>query len=73
MSSAIIFVVYKKGMKSWFKKKSKVETLKEKYRLLMKKSFEIALKDKRKSEKIHSQADKIFQEIRYLSLRQANK
>jgi hypothetical protein len=60
-------------MKNWFQKKSKIETLKEKYTLLMKKSFEIALKDKRKSEKIHSQADKIFQEIRYLSLRQANK
>ncbi|WP_347372933.1 Lacal_2735 family protein [Aequorivita sp. Q41] len=52
---------------NWFRKKSRIEKLKEKYRLLMKKSFETALKDEVKSEKMHQQADKIFQEIKYLS------
>lgn len=39
----------------------------------MKKSYEIALKDCKKSEKVHHQANKLFQEIKYLSLQQGDK
>lgn len=55
-------------MIGWFKKKSKIENLKTRYRDLMKKSYEVSLKDPQKSEKVHRQADKIFQEIKYLSM-----
>ncbi len=60
-------------MRSWFRKKSKVEMLKERYTLLMKKSYETALKDIKKSEKVHHQADKIFQEIKYLTFQHGDK
>ena len=60
-------------MYSWFRKKSKVERLTERYTLLMKKSYEIALKDCKKSAKVHHQANKLFQEIKYLSLQQGDK
>lgn len=60
-------------MKGWFKKKSRIEILKERYRFLMKQSFELALRDPNKSKKVHNQADKIFQEINYLSFKQADK
>ncbi len=60
-------------MISLFRKKSRVEKLKERYTFLMKRSFETALKDTEKSEKMHRQADKIFQEIQYLSLQQSDK
>lgn len=39
----------------------------------MKQSFELALRDPNKSEKVHNQADQIFQEIKYLSFKQADK
>ena len=39
----------------------------------MKRSFELSIKDPEKSEKAHNQAEKIFQEIQYLSLSSANK
>lgn len=58
---------------SWFRKKSRVEKLKERYTFLMKRSFKTALKDTEKSEKMHRQANKIFQEIQYLSLQQCDK
>ncbi len=60
-------------MNIWFRKKSRIETLQERYTLLMKRSFEIALKDTQKSKKLHSQADKLFDEITYLKLQQADK
>lgn len=60
-------------MISWFRKKSSVEILKERYTFLMKRSFETALKDTEKSENMHRQADKIFQEIQYLSLQRSDK
>lgn len=43
--------------------------LKEKYTTLMRRSFETSLKDSAKSERLHRQADKLFREIQYLSLR----
>ncbi len=60
-------------MISWFRKRSRIEMLKERYTHLMRKSFEVALKDTEKSERIHCQAVKLFQEIRYLSLQQSDK
>lgn len=60
-------------MNNWFKRKSRIEILKEKYRLLMKRSFELAPRDPEKSAKAHQQANKLFQEINYLSFRQADK
>jgi hypothetical protein len=60
-------------MFNWFRKKSKVEKLKERYTLLMKKSYDTALKDVEKSEKVHHQADKLFQEIKYLTFQQGDK
>lgn len=60
-------------MNIWFKKKSRIETLQERYTLLMKRSFEIALKDIQRSKKLHHQADKLFDEITYLKLQQADK
>ena len=60
-------------MYNWFRKKSRIEQLKERYRLLMKRSFELSSKDPVKSEKAHQQADRIFQEIQYLSFRKADK
>lgn len=55
-------------MIGWFKRKSKLEVLKTRYRELMKKSFDASLSDPKRSDKIHRQADKIFEEIKYLSL-----
>jgi hypothetical protein len=55
-------------MLSWFKKKTKMERLKKRYACLMRKSYETALRDERKSDKIHRRADKIFEEIKYLKL-----
>lgn len=57
-------------MLGWFQKKTKIEKLKERYAFLMKKSYETALHDEIKSEKIHRRADKIFSEIKYLKLQQ---
>ena len=55
-------------MLKWLKGKSKLEKLKIRYRELMHKSYEVSLKDPQKSDKIHRQADKIFEEIKYYSL-----
>lgn len=52
----------------WFRKKSKIEILKERYAELMKKSYKAALNDVNKSEEVHRQADELFQKIKYLSL-----
>ncbi|HAV55402.1 Lacal_2735 family protein [Aequorivita vladivostokensis] len=60
-------------MFNWFRKKSRIEQLKERYRFLMRKSFELSSKDPEKSARAHQQADKLFQEINYLSYRQADK
>ncbi len=54
-------------MISLFQKKSRIEKLKERYTLLMKRSFETALKDISKSKRIHQQADTLLNEIKYCS------
>lgn len=60
-------------MMSWFRKKSRIERLKARYTYLMRKSYETSLKDADKSESLHRQAQKLFQEIDYLSLQQGDK
>lgn len=61
------------NMMNWFKKKSRVERLKDRYTYLMRRSYETSLKDTEKSESLHQQALNLFQEIRYLSLQQSDK
>ena len=60
-------------MSGWLKRKSRVEKLEQKYAELMRKSFKVALKDKNESEKVQKQAYKVFDEIRYLTLQNADK
>ncbi|MCB0465200.1 MAG: Lacal_2735 family protein [Aequorivita sp.] len=59
-------------MTSWFRKKSKIEKLKVRYTYLMRRSFEMALKDTEKSEKLHRQADNLFKEIKQQSYQQVD-
>jgi len=56
-----------------FKKKSRIERLKDTYCLLMKKSFKASLKDKEKSEAVQKEAKKVYEEIQYLSMQLADK
>ena len=60
-------------MPGWLKRKSRVEKLEQKYAELMRKSFRIALKNKDESEKVQKQAYKVFDEIKYLTLQNADK
>lgn len=60
-------------MSSWLKRKSRIEKLEQKYAELMRKSFRVALRDKSESEKVQKQAYKIFDEIKYLTLQNADK
>ncbi|MAP79693.1 MAG: hypothetical protein CL526_01265 [Aequorivita sp.] len=60
-------------MFSWFRRKSRVELLEERYRRLMRQSFELSIKNPKKSKKARELAEKILQEIQYLSLKQADK
>ncbi len=55
-------------MIGWFKRKSELEILKTHYRKLMKRSFEASLKNPEESDRVHRQADKIYEEIKYLSM-----
>ncbi len=54
-------------MFTWFKRKSKLEKLRERYTALMRKSYEVALRDPQKSEIVHTQADRIYKEIQFLT------
>ncbi|MAZ71968.1 MAG: hypothetical protein CMC70_02365 [Flavobacteriaceae bacterium] len=60
-------------MSSWLKRKSRIEKLEQKYAELMRKSFRVALKDRKESEKVQKQAYKVFDEIKYLTLQRADK
>ncbi len=55
-----------------FRKKSRLERLKDRYRALMKKSFKKSLKNPEESEAVHREADKIYEEIKYLSMQQGH-
>jgi|GEM_PF-524281 len=65
--------IIKGNMSSWLKRKSRIEKLEQKYTELMRKSFKVALKDKDESEKVQKQAFKIFDEIKHLTLQNADK
>ncbi|WP_111125903.1 Lacal_2735 family protein [Mesonia sp. K7] len=55
-------------MFDWFKKKNKLERLREKYKYLMKKSYRQALFNKKESDKTNRKARKILLELRKLEL-----
>ncbi|TXK76327.1 Lacal_2735 family protein [Mesonia sp. K4-1] len=55
-------------MLDWIKKKTKKERLKEKYCELMKRAYQIAPKNKRKSDKLNEKARVVLIEIRKLEL-----
>jgi len=55
-------------MLDWINKKTKKERLKEKYCELMKRAYQIAPKNKRKSDKLNEKARVVLIEIRKLEL-----
>lgn len=59
-------------MKDLFRRKKPLELKEERYSFLMRKSFNVALKDPEKSEKVKYQADKIFKDIQILSMESLN-
>lgn len=54
-------------MFGWFTRKSKLERLKTRHRDLMRKSYELSLNDPEKSEKLHRQAEKVYEELQKLN------
>ncbi|QIE60547.1 Lacal_2735 family protein [Rasiella rasia] len=60
-------------MSGWFSKKSRLERLQQKYAELMKKSFKVALKDTKESDKMQQKAYEIYSEIKHLTLQRADK
>ncbi|WP_378177257.1 Lacal_2735 family protein [Aquimarina sp. SS2-1] len=48
----------------WAKEKTNLEKLKKKYCRLMKTAYNLAIKDKEKSDRLHEEASKILQEIK---------
>jgi hypothetical protein len=56
-----------------FRKKTRLEKLKKRYTDLMRQSYQTALKSREESEKIRQRAERIFDEIKYLSIRYADK
>lgn len=57
----------------FFRKKTRLDKLKKRYTDLMRKSYRTALWSKEESEKIQKRAERIFDEIKYLSIRYADK
>ena len=53
-------------MLDWLKQRSEIEALKIKYCNLMKKSYQLALRDKEASDRIHDEAEKLYQKIKEL-------
>lgn len=53
-------------MLNWFKRRSRLERLKVRYRNLMRESYKLALRDPKKCDRIHSEAERIYKEIQYL-------
>lgn len=60
-------------MMNWFKRETKLEKLKKRYKSLMRRSYEIALKDKEKSDHIHDKAEAVFKQIQLLRYQYADK
>ncbi len=55
-------------MFSWKKNNDRIQRLKEKYTRLMRKAYEIAPKNKQKSDYFNQEARQILQELRRLEL-----
>lgn len=55
-------------MQSWKNNKDKIESLRKKYSKLMKRAYEIAPKNKTKSDNLNTQARLILQEIKRTEL-----
>ncbi len=53
-------------MFNWFKKKSRLEKLKNQYCRLMRKSYEISLRNREKAERFHALAIEVQKEIKGL-------
>ena len=49
---------------NWLEKKSELEKLKKEYSELMRQSYEIALKDKKESDRIHREAKELLETIK---------
>ncbi len=60
-------------MLGWLHKKTRLECLQNRYVHLMRKSYNTALIDIEKSDRLHNQAQKIWDEISYLNLKQGDK
>lgn len=61
-------IKYAPQMKNLFRRKSALQLKQERYAELMRKSYDVALKDPGKSDKVKFQANKIFKDIQILSL-----
>ena len=60
-------------MFDWLKRKDELEKLKIKYRDLMKRSFKLAVSDKRRSELARSEAQEVLEKIQDLKMKLADK
>lgn len=60
-------------MFDWLKRKDELEKLKVKYRDLMKRSFKLAVSDKRRSELARNEAQEVLEKIQYLKMKLADK
>ena len=60
-------------MPNWFHKKTRLEKLQDKYRKLMRTSFECSVKNNSKSCDAKKKASEIYEEIEYLKLKRADK
>lgn len=59
-------------MLHWFKPKTKLERLKERYRILMKRSFNISPYNAKESERLINKAQKIKQKIQECEQKHGN-
>ncbi|MBW2961009.1 Lacal_2735 family protein [Mesonia aestuariivivens] len=57
-------------MFNWNQNKDRIQRLKEKYTRLMKRAYEIAPRNKKKSDYLNSEAKQILQELRILEINQ---
>lgn len=58
---------------NWFKRETKLDKLKKRYSELMRKSYEVALRDKKKSDFFHEKAEEILDEIKSYRYQYADK
>ncbi|QNJ96789.1 Lacal_2735 family protein [Constantimarinum furrinae] len=60
-------------MYTWFKKQTQLEKLKKRYTALMRKSYNTALYNSEKSDRIHHEADEVYKKIQMLTLKSGDK